>query len=280
MADLTEQSATGVVLEELTRGGNPRMKEILTSLITHLHGFVRDVGLTEEEWMEGIKFLQETEKIIPGEFILLSDNLGVSVLVDLMNNRKPQGGTENNMSGPFYQKGSPDRPAGSRIFEQDDADPLFWSGQVRAPDGAPIEGALLDIWQTASNANYQLMDQSQSEHNFRGKYRSGADGRYDFETVCPTSYPIPTVGSVGKLLKAIDRPEIRPAHVHFKVSAEGYEALTTMIFTRGDPHLEKDPVFGVRESLIIDVAKHERDEGNRKAPFYTAEFDFVMEPAA
>ena len=135
-------------------------------------------------------------------------------------------------------------------------------------------------WQTASNANYQMVDGSQPEHNFRGKYRSGADGRYDFETVCPVSYPIPTVGSVGKLLEAIDRPEIRPAHVHFKVSADGYEPLTTMIFTKGDPHLRKDPVFGVRESLIIDVAKHETDEGNRKAPFYTAEFDFVMEPAA
>ncbi len=279
MPDLKEKTATDVVLEELTRGGSPRLKEILTSLITHLHGFVREVELTEQEWMEGIQFLEETGKIIPGEFILLSDNLGVSVLVDLINHRKPKGATENNMQGPFHQEGSPDRAMGSRIFEQDDADPLFWSGQVRAPDGTPIEGALLDIWQTNSHANYQLIDESQPPHNFRGKYRSGAEGRYDFETVCPVSYPIPTVGSVGRLLKAIDRPYTRPAHVHFKVSADGYAPLTTMIFASGDPHIEKDPVFGVRESLIIDVAKHEADEGNRKAPFYTAEFDFVMEPS-
>lgn len=280
MGDLTEKTATGVVVEELTRGGSPRLKEIMRSLITHLHGFVREVELTEEEWMEGIKFLEETGKIIPGEFILLSDNLGVSVLVDLINHRKPKGATENNLMGPFYQEGSPERAAGSRVFEDDDADPLFWSGQVRAPDGTPIKGALLDIWQTASNANYQMVDESQPQHNFRGKYRSGADGRYDFETVCPVSYPIPTEGSVGKLLKAIGRPEIRPAHVHFKVSADGYTPLTTMIFPSGDKYLSQDPVFGVRESLIIDVAKHENDEGNRKAPFYTAEFDFVLEPAA
>ena len=280
MGDLTEQTATDVVLEELTRGGSPRMKEIITSLITHLHGFVREVELTEQEWMEGIKFLEETGEKIPGEFILLSDNLGVSVLLDLINHRKSEGATENNMMGPFYQEDSPERAMSSRIFEDDDADPLFWSGQVRAPDGTPIAGALLDIWQTASNANYQMVDDSQPEHNFRGKYRSVADGRYDFETVCPLSYPIPTVGSVGKLLKAIERPEIRPAHVHFKVSADGFVPLTTMIFTKGDPHLGEDPVFGVRESLIIDVAKHETDEGDRKAPFYTSEFDFVMEPAA
>ena len=280
MGDLTEKTATGVVVEELTRGGSPRMKKILTSLITHLHGFVREVELTEDEWMEGIKFLEETGKIIPGEFILLSDNLGVSVLVDLINHRKPKGATESNMMGPFYQEGSPERPAGSRVYEDDDADPLFWSGMVTGADGTPIAGAKLDIWQTASNANYQMVDESQPGHNFRGIYRTNAEGRYDFETVRPVSYPIPTVGSVGKLLKAIGRPEIRPAHVHFKVSAAGYEALTTMIFPSGDKYLSQDPVFGVRKSLIIEVAKHETDEGNRKAPFYTAEFDFVMEPAA
>lgn len=279
MGDLTEKTATDVVLEELTRGGSPRMKQIMASLITHLHGFVREVELTEDEWMTGINFLEETGKIIPGEFILLSDNLGVSVLLDLINHRKSKGATESNMMGPFFQEGSPERTTGSRIFEQDDADPLFWSGMVKGADGTPIAGAKLDIWQTASSANYQMVDESQPEHNFRGIYRTDAEGRYDFETVCPVSYPIPTVGSVGKLLKAIDRPEIRPAHVHFKVSADGYEALTTMIFPSGDKYLSQDPVFGVRKSLIIDVAKHETDEGNRKAPFYTAEFDFVMEPA-
>ena len=280
MRNLTKQAATDVVIEQLTAGGSPRVKEIMTSLITHLHGFVREVGLTEEEWMEGISLLEETGKIIPGEFILMSDFLGVSVLVDLLNHRKPKGATENNMAGPFYQEGSPERPNSSRIYEEDDADPLFWSGQVKALDGAPIEGALLDIWQTASNANYQIVDESQPKTNFRGKYRTDTDGNYDFETVCPTSYPIPTVGSVGKMLRAVDRPDVRPAHVHFKVSANGYEPLTTMIFPDGDPHLGKDPVFGVRDSLIIDVKKHEQDEGNRKAPFYTAEFDFVMVPAA
>ena len=279
MRNMTEQTATDVVIEELTAGGSPRIKEILTSLITHLHGFVREVGLTEQEWMEGIKFLEETGQIIPGEFILLSDNLGVSVLVDLLNHRKPDGATENNMTGPFYQEDSPERPLSSRIYEQDDADPLFWSGQVRALDGAPIEAALLDIWQTASNAQYQIMDEGQPKTNFRGKFRTNADGNYDFETVTPLSYPIPTVGSVGKLLKAIGRPEIRPAHVHFKVSADGFEPLTTMIFPSGDKYLGQDPVFGVRDSLVIDVKKHDDDEGNRKAPFYTAEFDFVMVPA-
>ena len=279
MRNLTEGTATDVVLEELTRGGSPRVKEIMASLITHLHGFVREVELTEEEWVTGIQFLEETGQKIPREFILLSDNLGVSVLLDLINHRKSKGLTENNMSGPFYQEGSPERQAGSRVYEGDTADPLFWSGQVKAPDGSPIKGALLDIWQTDSSANYQMVDESQPEHNFRGKYRSDAGGRYDFETVRPVSYPIPTVGSVGKLLEALGRSEIRPAHVHFKVSAEGYEPLTTMIFTRGDPHLDEDPVFGVRDSLIIDVEKHETDQGNRKAPFYTAEFDFVMQAA-
>ncbi len=280
MRDLTEQAATDFVIEDLTAGGSPRIKEILTSLITHLHGFVRDVDLTEEEWMEGIKFLEATGKIIPGEFILLSDNLGVSVLVDLLNHRKPKGATENNMVGPFYQEGSPERPLSSRIYEQDDADPLFWSGMVQGVDGAPIAGAKLDIWQTASNANYQMVDSSQPENNFRGIYRTDAEGHYDFESVRPVSYPIPTEGSVGRLLEATGRNQIRPAHVHFKISADNYKPLTTMIFINGDPYLGIDPVFGVRDSLIIDAEKHEKDEGNRKAPFYTADFNFVMEPAA
>ncbi len=280
MRDLTEETATDIVLKELTSGGSPRFKEIMTSLITHLHGFVREVDLTEEEWMDGIKFLEETGQKIPGEFILLSDNLGVSVLLDLINHRKSKGATESNMLGPFHQEGSPERKMGSRIFEQDDADSLYWSGMVKGADGTPIAGAKLDIWQTASSANYQMVDGSQPEHNFRGIYRTDAEGHYDFETVRPVSYPIPTEGSVGRLVEATGRNQIRPAHVHFKVSADGYEPLTTMIFTSGDKYLSIDPVFGVRNSLIIDLETHEKDEGNRKAPFYTADFDFVMEPVA
>ena len=214
MRDISEQTATEVVREALTRSGSARLKEIMTSLISHLHGFVREVELTEEEWLEGIKLLEETGKIIPREFVLLSDALGVSLLVDLLNHRKPEGATENDMTGPFYQEGSPERALSSRVFEDDDADPLFWSGQVRALDGTPIEGALLDIWQTNAQANYQMVDADQPQHNFRGKYRSGADGHYDFETVCPISYPIPTVGSVGTMLDALGRQDTRPAHVH------------------------------------------------------------------
>ena len=278
MRNLTEETVTSVVLEELTQGGSPRFKEIMASLITHLHGFVSEVGLTEPEWAEGIRFLEDTSQKIPGEFILLSDNLGVSVLVDLMNHRKPKGGTENNMMGPFYQEGSPERATGSRIFERDDAEPLYWSGVVKGADGTPIAGAKLDIWQTASNANYQMVDESQPGDNFRGIYRTDAEGHYDFETVRPISYPIPMEGSVGRLIEATGRNEIRPAHVHFRVSADGYEPLTTMIFTSGDKYLGIDPVFGVKDSLVIDLAKHEEDEGSRRAPFYSATFDFVMEP--
>jgi catechol 1,2-dioxygenase len=284
----TEDDITAEVLERFAETPDPRLREIMLALIRHLHAFVKEVRLTEAEWFQAIEILTEAGKMCSDkrqEFILFSDTLGVSMVVDLLDHRKPEGATESTVFGPFHRLGAPELPAGGNIAHRDrTGTPALIGGRVLDLDGKPIAGALLDVWQTQSNGLYDAQDQDPDALHMRGKFRTDAEGRYLVRTVVPVNYPIPSDGPVGRMLKATGRHPWRPAHTHFVVSADGYEPVTTHIFDRTDPYLRSDAVFAVKESLIVDFARHEKpDEKAKEAgisgPYCTTEFDFRLTPA-
>ena len=220
------------------------------------------------------------------EFILFSDTLGVSMVVDLISHRKPDGATESTVFGPFHRLGAPELPAGGNIAHLDKTGtPTLVSGRVLDLDGKPIAGALLDVWQAQSNGLYDSQDESLDGLHMRDKFRTDAEGRYLVRTVRPVHYPIPSDGPVGRMLRATGRHPWRPAHIHFVVSADGYEPVTTHIFDRTDEYLGSDAVFAVKDSLICDFVRHEAatSESTRLGidpPFLTADFDFCLKPAS
>ena len=255
MRDFTIDNLTEIVLEEYgSKTEDPRSGQIITSLIKHVHAFVKDVELTEEEWFKAIMFLTRTGQTCDDkrqEFILLSDVLGVSMLVDAINHPKSGRGTDSTVLGPFYVSGAPEYENGASIIKQQYADQVaLVQGKVTDPDGNPIAGAKLDVWQTAANGYYDVQDQSMPENNMRGIFTTDAEGNYTFVTEKPLSYSIPTDGPVGDLLRTSSRHGMRPAHIHFIVSADGYEPLTTHVFSDGDEYLDSDAVFATKSSLI------------------------------
>jgi catechol 1,2-dioxygenase len=271
----TADDITAEVLRSYAATPDPRLRRIMESLTRHLHAFVRDVELTEAEWFEAIRFLTATGHMCSDkrqEFILLSDTLGVSMLVDLVARPRPAAATESTVLGPFHRTGAPEMPVGGNIAPLDtDAIPTFVSGRVLDTEGNPIENALLDVWQTASNGLYDSQDPNLDDAlHMRGKFRSDAEGRYLIQTVRPVHYQIPSDGPVGAMLRATARHAWRPAHIHFAVSAEGYEPVTTHIFDSEDPYLKSDAVFAVKKSLVCPFTRHD------SPPRYTAEFDFVL----
>src|SRR5947199_5033872 len=286
----TEDDITAEALQRFSQTPDPRLRQIILALVKHLHAFVKEVELTEAEWFRGIEILTEAGRMCSDkrqEFILFSDTLGVSMVVDLITHRKPDGATESTVFGPFHRLGAPELPAGGNIARLDKAGtPALVSGRVLDLDGQPIEGALLDVWQTQSSGLYDSQDESLGgELHMRGRFRTDAEGRYLIRTVLPVNYPIPSDGPVGRMLKATGRHPWRPAHIHFVVSAEGYEPVTTHIFDRTDPYLQSDAVFAVKDSLICDFAKHEKPDAKASrlgiaGPFYTAEFNFHLMPAS
>jgi hydroxyquinol 1,2-dioxygenase len=284
----TEDDITAEVLARFAETPDPRLRRIMLSLIGHLHAFVKEVELTEAEWFQAIEILTEAGKMCSDkrqEFILFSDTLGVSMVVDLIDHRKPDGATESTVFGPFHRLGAPEMPAGGNIASRDKTGiATLVSGRVLDLDGKPVAGAVLDVWQTQSNGLYDSQDQSLDGLHMRGKFRSDAEGRYLIRTVQPVNYPIPSDGPVGAMLKATGRHPWRPAHIHFVVSADGYEPVTTHLFDRTDPYLASDAVFAVKDSLICDFVHHETPEPEASRlgiapPFYTAQFDFRMSPA-
>ena len=285
MRDFNENTATNAVLERLSGAEDVRFKEIMTSVIRHLHAVVREVEPTSEEWMAAIKFLTATGQICDDkrqEFILLSDTLGVSMLIDAINNRKPSGATESTVLGPFHVANAPRKAMGETISLDGKGDPTFVSGRVVDQDGGPIEGATLDVWQTSSDGAYDIQDPEQPEMNLRGVFTTGKDGRFWFRTVKPSSYPIPTDGPVGKMLVAMSRHPMRPAHIHFIIAAPGFEPVTTHMFVEGDEYLESDAVFGVKDSLVVPFMLRDDPTDAKRlglaSPFYTAEHEFRLIP--
>jgi catechol 1,2-dioxygenase len=284
----TEDDITATVLARFAATPDPRLKQIMLALIKHLHDFVKDVELTETEWFQAIEILTEAGKMCSDkrqEFILFSDTLGVSMVVDLIGHRKPEGATESTVFGPFHRLGSPDMPPGGNIAHRDTTGiPTLVSGRVLDLDGKPIAGAVLDVWQTQSNGLYDSQDKNPNELHMRGKFTTDREGRYLIRTVRPVNYPIPSDGPVGAMLKATGRHPWRPAHIHYVVTADGYEAVTTHIFDRTDPYLASDAVFAVKDSLICDFVRHDTPTPEAAklgitGPLLTAEFDFVLKPA-
>lgn len=286
MRDLNEDNVTEAVLGRMDGAADPRFREVMTALVRHLHAFVREVELTPEEWERGIRFLTETGAFCVGdrqEFILLSDALGVSILVDAIAHRKPAGATESSVLGPFWRDGAPELPAGATIVKQAVGEPTVVIGRVLDAAGAPIEGALLDVWQTNGNSLYETQDPDQPDMNLRGRFRTDAEGRFRFRTVKPVSYPIPFDGPVGAMLRTMDRHPYRPAHIHFIVTADGYEPLVTQVFAEGDEYLDSDAVFGVKNSLVGEFRPVDDPEAAEKfgttAPFNLLEYDFRLSDA-
>jgi hydroxyquinol 1,2-dioxygenase len=272
--NLSEADLTDAVLARLGRAEDPRFKEIMTAVIRHLHAFVREVELTEAEWLEGIKFLTATGQKCDAdrqEYILLSDVLGVSMLVDALDHKKPTGATESTVLGPFYVDGAPELANGANICLSGGGEPAEVRGRVLSLDGKPIAGAVLDVWQTAANSLYSSQDPQQERYNMRGRFKSDAAGAFFFRTVKPVSYPVPTDGPVGKILNAMGRHPMRPAHIHFIVSAPGHETVATHIFAKGDRYLDSDVVFAVKNSLIADFRP--KADG-----ILEVNYDFVLKP--
>jgi protocatechuate 3,4-dioxygenase beta subunit len=252
----TEKSSVKVVQDRVGPKANKRAKVLVNSLVKHLHAFVKETEPTMEEWMSGIDFLTRTGQLSTDwrqEFILLSDVLGISMLVETINNRKRGPETESTVLGPFHVSHAPRYANGANICLDGKGEPVWIRGRVLNAKGKPISGATLDVWQANEDGFYDVQQKGvQPEMNLRGVFTSEIDGRYFFQSVYPRFYPIPYDGTVGEMLQALDRNPNRPAHLHFIVSAPGYKPVTTHIFTPDCPWLEDDAVFGVKQSLIAD----------------------------
>ena len=283
MRNANESDLTHAVLEKVRGAKDARFRQIMASVVTHLHAVIRETGLTEQEWREAIRFLTATGHKCDDrrqEFILLSDTLGVSMLVDAINHRKPRGATETTVLGPFHVPGAKELPMWADIGKGVPGEPAYVSGCVLDTEGRPIGGAVLDVWQTDGEGLYDVQRAGSGGQYARGKFTTGEDGRYGFRTVKPVSYPVPTDGPVGRMLLGMGRHPYRPAHVHVIVSAPGHEQVATHLFVEGDAHLDSDAVFGVKRSLVVAFVPHPAgpapDGGRCDAPFFTAGFDFRL----
>jgi hydroxyquinol 1,2-dioxygenase len=281
--DFTETNLTNAVLERLADATDVRFRHVMTSLIRHLHDFVRDVELTEEEWFAGIQFLTATGQKCDEkrqEFILLSDTLGVSMLVDALNHRAQAGATESTVLGPFYVQGAPVLPNGTHLADGLPGEPTLFSGRVLTVTGQLIPGAQVDVWHADAEGFYDVQRPELKGMQLRGKFQTDEQGRFWFWTTRPVEYPVPTDGPVGKMLLKMGRHAYRPAHIHTMVSAPGYEPLTTHVFVAGDRYLESDAVFGVKHSLIVDFARHAPgvapDATRMEKPYCTVQYDFGL----
>lgn len=273
----TEEASVETVNARMTDKADARLKEVMACLVKHLHGFAKEINLTQQEWDLAIDFLTRTGQICSDErqeFILLSDVLGFSMLVDAINNRRPSGATENTVFGPFHVDGAPEREMGANISLDGKGESCLFEGRVVDLDGNPIEGARVDVWSDNADGYYDVQQPDiQPKWNNRGIFVTGPDGRYAFRGIKPVSYPIPDDGPVGAMLESLGRHPYRPAHMHFLVTAPGHQRIVTHTFVGDDAYIADDAVFGVKQTL---VAPFERAEGDTK---WRSEFDFVMVPA-
>jgi hydroxyquinol 1,2-dioxygenase len=286
--DFTEETAADAVIESFGSQTDPRLREVLSALVRHLHGFAREVELTIPEWEAAVDFLTRTGHKCDDErqeFILLSDVLGLSMLTETISNRKFGVATESTVLGPFHMVESPVRALGADIDLVGTGTPCLVTGRVVSVDGRPLAGATLDVWQANDQGFYDVQQPDvQPRANGRGLFTTDENGAFWFRTVTPSYYPIPTDGPVGELLLATGRHAFRPAHIHFIVTAAGHRDLTTHIFVAGSEYIESDTVFAVKKSLVVDFAEESdpalaRQWQVRTVPFRHADFDVVMQPA-
>jgi len=288
MRQFTAENLTDAVIARHKDAQDPRFKQIMTSLIKHVHAFAREVELTEEEWFEGIKFLTATGHKSDDkrqEFILLSDVLGLSMLTVALNHRMPAGATEATVLGPFFVHGAPEFGHGADLTQgaKIEGEPTWVAGRVLSVAGQPIAGAKLDVWQARANGVYDIQDPA-GEFELRGSVKTDSQGRYAFRTYKPAFYGVPTDGPVGDLLRRLGRHPMRPAHIHFIVSAPGYQQVITHVFVEGDPYLDSDTVFAVKDALVgkfqqIDSPAEAKKVG-MPSPFLRLDFDFRLTPEA
>lgn len=288
MRNVTQDNITDVFQSYFGPNTDPRFKEIMMSLAKHLHAFAQDVQLTHAEWDRGIQFLERMTEFTSKErheFVLLSDVMGLSSLVDMINS--VPGGTSSSVLGPFHVSGAPTIPIGFDMKRHYPGPVLLATGVVRSMDGTPIEGAALDIWQTAPNGLYSSQDEEQDTYSFHGIQFTDADGRYAFTTVKPVSYEVPTDGPVGDILDASGRHAWRPSHLHFIAKAAGHRTLVSEVFAAEDPYLDEDAVFGVRSDLIMTYEEQPAGtfpadgfelSGKVDGPWLKVEFDLTLVP--
>ena len=280
----TEENSAEVVIARNAKARDERLKQVMDVIVRKLHEAMKEIEPSNAEWMTAIEFLTRTGQICNEwrqEWILFSDVLGVSMLVDAINNRKPSGATQTTVLGPFHVSNAPRYPLGANICLDGKGQPLLVTGTVKDTDGRPIAGALLDVWQANEDGFYDVQQKGvQPDMNLRGEFTTDAEGRFWFRSAKPRYYPIPNDGPVGQLLEALGRHPNRPAHIHFIVGAEGFEPITTHLFTRDCPYLHIDAVFGVKQGLVADFRTI--DDLTKAAelgfpnPFIAVHWDFVL----
>jgi hydroxyquinol 1,2-dioxygenase len=257
--DFTEEGAADAVIESFAGTPDERLRTILNSLVRHLHAAVREVEPSLAEWEQAIEFLTATGQKctdVRQEFILLSDVLGISMLVETISERGAAGATQSTVLGPFHMTSSPERELGANIDLVGESQPCVVIGRVVDTDGTPLPGATLDVWQANDHGAYDVQEpDKQPDGNGRGLFTTDAEGRFWFRTIVPSYYPIPTDGPVGELLAATRRHPYRPAHIHFIAAADGHQTLTTHIFVAGSEYIDSDAVFAVKKSLITEFAE-------------------------
>ena len=265
-------------------GGRERLREVVPDVIAAIHEVLERHRVTEEEWYPVLAFLTEVGRA--DEFVLLSDVTRTSVLIDAISHDADESATASDVEGPLYVPDPPWREAPVKIYEDyegvEEGEVLFVRGQVTSTDGTPLPEAVLDIWQTGPNGGYDIWDERQPDFNFRGRFGVAESGEYEVQTMIPKPYTVPPDGPVGRYLDAIGQHPWRPAHIHFKVTADGHEPLVTQVFFAGDPYLDNDTIGAVKESLVRSPEKHEDEAELRErrldAPFFTCEFDIRLRP--
>ena len=288
MREFDEFTITDAVLERVRQAPDPRMRQVSEALVRHLHSFVREVKPSFREWLSAIDFLTYAGRMCDDkrqEFILLSDALGVSMLVDAINHQRAEGATETTVLGPFYVEDAPERPLGANISDGMTGEPLLVTGTVSSTDGRPLAGAIVDVWHSDDEGYYDVQHLEEiGGLTLRARLRADQDGRFRFWTIKPKAYPIPHDGPVGRMLEAQGRHPWRPAHVHFMIAAAGHRKLVTHVFVAGDPYLESDAVFGVKETLIREFSQRPAGvapDGTRVDRRYChLHYDFALRPEA
>jgi hydroxyquinol 1,2-dioxygenase len=287
MLRTTPNDITAAAVASFDDCADDRLRELMQALVRHLHAFATEVGLTQEEWGRMIEVLTATGHITDErrqEFILWSDSLGLSMLVDAMANPLPAGATESTVLGPFYVPGAPEREYGESMIGEPAGTPAWVHGRVLDTEGNPIAGAELDVWQNGDDQLYAVQRPEAPEDHLRGRYRTRDDGSYAFLAVRPVPYPIPYDGPVGEMLTATGRHPWRPAHIHMIVRAPGYQTVTTHIFDRQSEYLDSDAVFAVKPSLMRDFVERAPDDPDRPAgvdgEWVSVENDLVLAAAS
>lgn len=287
MRQFNEDTLTAAVVERFRKANDPRFREIITSAVKHLHAFAREVHLTEEEWFEGIKYLTAVGQKCDDkrqEFILLSDILGLSMMIVALNHKTVPGATEATVLGPFFAHGAKEYEYGADLREGASmkGEDVYVSGRVVSLDGKPLANALLDIWQAKADGIYDV--QTDGGFELRGRVKANARGEYAFKSYKPKFYSVPVDGPVGELIRATGNHHMRPAHMHAIVSAPGYEQVITHVFVEGDPYLDGDAVFAVKDALVgryvkVDDAAEAKRLGMPN-PFLRLTWDFKLAPDA